>query len=64
MFKVKIVLAPEIVKDIFVKISKNQYNLRNEGNFRRPLIRTVYHGSENISYLGPKMSVIVPEKIK
>lgn len=64
MFKAKIVLFPEIVKYIFVEINRNHYNLQNQCDFRPPLIRTVYHGSESISYLGPNISVIFPEKLK
>ena len=52
MFKVKSASAPEILKDIFVESNGKHYNLQNQSDFRRPLIRTVYHGSESISYVG------------
>ena len=44
--------------------NQNHYNLRNQSDFRRPLIRTNYQGSESISYLGPKVWDINPEKLK
>ena len=33
-------------------------------NSRIPSIRTVYHGSESISFLGPKIWNILPDEIK
>ena len=33
----------------------SRYNLRRSPEFRVPLTRTVYHGSESISYRGPKI---------
>ena len=32
--------------------------------FRIPSIHTVYHGSESISFLGPKIWNILPDEIK
>ena len=46
--------STEIVKYIFVQSNENRY-LRNKSSFRRPPIKTVYHGSESVSYLGPKI---------
>ena len=62
MFKVKNAWTPEIVKYVFIKLNENHYNLRNQGHFQWPLIRTVYHGSE--FYLGPKTRDFIPEKWK
>ena len=62
MFKVKNAWTPEIVKYVFIKLNENHYNLRNQGYFQWPLIRTVYHGSE--FYLGPKTRDFIPEKWK
>ena len=39
-------------KDIF-PINRDPYNLRQNTQFSRPRIKTVYHGSESISNLGP-----------
>ena len=55
--------STEIVKYIFVQSNENRY-LRNKSSFRRPPIKTVYHGSESVSYLGPKMWDNVTRKLK
>ena len=60
--------------------SKKNYNLRlsvnflsnrneslqskNPDNFDVPFLRTVFHGSENILYLGPKVWDILPASIE
>ena len=49
MLKIKNALSPKIVKDIFVESSENYYNYQNESDFKRPLIKTVYHGNWSIS---------------
>ena len=64
MFKVKHKLCPDITSDIFKERTNNQYNLRNRNDFVIPRVHTVYHGTESITYLGPKIWDIVPEEIK
>ena len=64
MFKVKHKLCPDIISDIFKERTNNQYNLRNRNDFVIPRVHTVYHGTESITYLGPKIWDIVPEEIK
>ena len=64
MFKVKHKLCPEITSDIFIERTNNQYNLRNRPDFIAPQVHSVFHGTESISYLGPKIGDIVPEKFK
>ena len=64
MYKVKNELAPAITANIFSTMNENPYNLRNYNDFRIPFARTVYHGTESISYLGPKIWEIVPREIK
>ena len=64
MFKVKMALASEIVKGVFVESNEKHHNLRHQSGFRRPLIRTIYHGDESISVLGPKIWDNIPEKLK
>ena len=44
--------------------NENHYNLRNESDFRQSLIRTVYHGRDNISYLDRAISGIASKTIK
>ena len=37
-------------------------NLRQVSGFSRPMVKSVYHGTESILYLGPKIWGIPPEK--
>ena len=64
MFKVKHKLCPEISSDIFMERTKNQHNLRNRPDFITPQVNSVFHETESISYLGPKIWDIVPKEFK
>ena len=64
MFKVKNEMSPEIICDIFTQRINNHYNLRHINHFETPFVRTVYNGTESVSYLGPKIWDIAPEKYK
>ena len=64
MFKIKNDLSPEIMTELFEQRNKHHYNLRNNVHYITPRIRTVYHGSESISFLGPKIWNILPDKLK
>ena len=64
MYKVKNAIAPMITANAFCPNPENRYNLRNHSDFRVPFARTVYHGTESISYLGPKIWDIVPAELK
>ena len=44
--------------------AENPYNLRHVSVFSRPMVKSVYHGTESISYLRPKIWDILPEKLK
>ena len=62
MFKVRHKLLPEIISDIFMERTGNQYNLRNRPDFITPHVQSVFHETESISYLGLKIWNIVPEE--
>ena len=64
MYKFKNELAPMITVDVFTTIPENHCNLRNDNGFRLTFARTVYHGTESILYLGPKICDIVPVELK
>ena len=64
MCKVKNELVPTITANISGTMPENHYNLQNYNDFRIPFARTVYHGTESISYLGPKIWDIVPIELK
>ena len=55
-------MSPEITNNLFVQRTENHYNFRHVNNFNIPHIGIVYHDSENLSYLGPKVWDIVPER--
>ena len=63
MFKIHRGLSPDILREIFVpKISL--YNLRRNNTFERRQVHSVYHGTESLSFLGPKISDLVPLELK
>ena len=64
MFNVKSEMSPEIICDIFIQRLDNQYNVIHIYHFETPFVRTVYNGTESVSYLGPKIWDIVPEEYK
>ena len=58
MYKISNGLTTPLMKDIF-PINRNPDNLRQNSQFSRPRIKTVYHGAESISNLGPKIRDLV-----
>ena len=63
MFQIKHGQPPEIVSDIFAQTTQH-CNFRPNRDFRIRSAKSVYHGSESISYLGPKIWEFVPAKMK
>ena len=63
MFQIKHGQSPEIVRDICTQTTQH-YIFRQTRDFRIRSVKSVYHGSKNISYFGPKIWEIVPAKIK
>ena len=63
IFKVKNNLSPMFMNNVFSD-STNPYNLRNASEFNTSNIRTVYNGTETISFRGPKTWALVPDEIK
>ena len=49
---------------IYKHINSHPYNLRHDFQFSRPLVKTVFHGTERISYLGPIIWDIFPVTYK
>ena len=54
MFQIKHEQSPEIISDIFAQITQH-YSFRQSLDFKILSVKSVYHGSESISYLGPKI---------
>ena len=61
MFKVKNNIALEIMEELFVP-KMSPYDLRNNNSFRRRRVNSVWHGTESVSYLGPKIWNLVPSE--
>ena len=55
-------LLPPSMNRVFKLDSDSRYNLRQILQFSRSLIKSVYHGTESISYLGPKIWDILPDE--
>ena len=57
-------IAPKIFADIFSCNSRANYDLRYQSEFIRPLVKSVFNGTETISYLGLGIWDLVPLEIK
>ena len=63
MFKITNNIAPEILTSIFEERTCS-YNFRNNSKFASRRVHSVYHGTESLSYLGPKIWDLVPYEVK
>ena len=63
ILKVKNNIAPEIMKELFAP-KMVSYELRNKNSFKRRRVNSVWHDTEWVSYLGPKIWDLVPNEIK
>ena len=50
--------------DIFSCNSRVNYNLRYQSELSRPLVKSVFNGTEATSYLGPRIWDLVPLEMK
>ena len=64
MFKTNRGISLSITKGIFEPKAEHSYNLRCIFQFSAPLVSTVFHGTENISFFGPKIWSLLPENFK
>ena len=62
-FKVYKNLSPAIIVNLF-HVRQNDYNLIHDSYFAIPNVKSVYHGTESLSNLGPKIWNLVPHKLK
>ena len=53
-----------LISVIFKPKNSHPYNLRHDSQFSGPLLKTVFHGTENISYLAPMIWNILPVTCK
>ena len=63
IFKIRNNIAPEFLNEIFQERSVH-YNLRGNNRFRSRRANSVYHGTESLAFLGPKIWDLVPDEIK
>ena len=63
MFKSYKGMSPNILDEVFVH-KESTYNFRNNNFFESRKVTSVYHGTESLSYLGPKIWGLVPREFK
>ena len=63
MYQILNNLSPEITKDIF-KTKINCYNTLNVLIFSKTHVKTVRHGSQTMSYIGPKIWELISKEIQ
>ena len=64
MLKASKNLAPPQMQEIFKLKYQPHYNLRYNSLFFRPFVKSVYKGTECLSFLGPKIWDILPDIYK
>ena len=62
IYKFQAGLTPPIMSDLFVT-RENNYNLRNFQELESSLKRTVKYGTKTISYRGPQLWNLIPERL-
>ena len=63
MFKIHGGLSLEILRETFVS-KTSSYNLRRNDTFEKHKVHSVYHGTESLSFLGPKIRDLVLVELK
>ena len=63
MCKIHRGLSPEILRETFVS-KTSSYNLRRNDTFEKRKVHSVYHSTESLSFLGPKIWDLVPVELK
>ena len=56
-------MPPKLMPELFCAI-QTHFNLRNPHHFANPSKNYVYHGSESISSLGPRIWNLVSDSLK
>lgn len=62
MYKVSKGLSPPVITELFKHRDEQHYCLKNNVEFTIPVIRTIYHRSESISSLGPRIWNALPDR--
>ena len=56
-------MSPAITVDLF-HVRQSNYNLRHNFYFAMPNVKSLYHGTESLSNLGPRIWNLVSDKVK
>ena len=64
MYKVMNGSFPEIRKEIFRIREENGYNLRHQNTFKRPIVNSVYNGTEKSRFSGLKSRNLFLQRLK
>ena len=56
-------LSPSFINEILVENAQH-YDFRKKRNFKKNNVKTVYNGTETLTFLGPRIWEIVPDCIK
>ena len=64
MYKLAKGVSPTIKEEIFWFRNSSRYNLRGQDIFEIPFRNLVYNSNESISYLGPYVWELVPDKLE
>ena len=64
MHKVSENVSSPHMNEIFEVRNKHHKNLRQNSQFSWPLVKSAYHGTESLSYLGPKVWDTLPNIYK
>ena len=64
MIRVSRNISLAVMNDIFKQKENSRYNLRQISEFSRPLVKSVYDGSEIVLSLGPKIWNMLPDYYK
>ena len=64
MFKVSRDLSLEVINEIFQFREGITYELRKRSQFHIPSVHSVFSGTENLKFLGPKIRALAPNEMK
>ena len=56
-------MTPPIFTEIFSERSV-QYNFRHTSEFSVPNVKSTFHGTKSLLYLGPKILDLIPQELK
>ena len=64
LFKVFNDICPDIINDVFPLSTSSNYDIRSRPTFTTRSVKTVYYGTESLSWLAPKVWELISSNIK